>query len=125
MSIAAILAIIAPILAPLLANLFSGCKTPASGQNEDPRAELLAQKLPNGKWNPVAIRRAVPEFKRAARRNNRRLHRHDPKRVDIAGTDWTKAVEKHFDELLAVPAPALKVRYQVGLSDYVNDEGDA
>jgi hypothetical protein len=119
-----LLPILLPFLTPIFAKLFKGCDAPASGQREDPKAELLANMTDGHLFRPEFIKRSRLTTKKAMRRANRGKHRRDPSFVAVNNASADAATVEYFEHVLASPDVAVKAGYLAGCGDMIGTKAD-
>ena len=111
-----IMTILLPLLIPVFSQLFASCSTPASGQNDDPKAEVLALQLPDGSFKKTAIVASRRHSKHAIRLSNRGKRRSDPSWIQPNNENADTATVAMFQHVLDTPKNLVMASYRDGQS---------
>lgn len=119
-----ILTILLPFLTPIFSKLFEKCGAPASGQNDDPKAEIMANRNVDGSFKEQFVRRMRPHTRRAMRRANRGKHRSDPSFVQVGNEAADQQTVKFFQHVLNAPDKAVATGFASGKIDFIGSDDD-
>ena len=111
-----IMTILLPLLIPVFSQLFASCGDPASGQNDDPKAEVLALQLPDGSFKKSAIVASRRHSKHAIKLANRGKRRNDPNWIQPSNENADAATVGMFQHVLDTPKNLVMAGYSDGLS---------
>lgn len=118
--------ILLPLLIPVFSQLFSKCSDPASGQNSDPKAEVLALRQPDGSFKASAIIASRRHSKHAIRLANRGKRRDDPNWIQPSNENADAATVTMFQHVIDTPKNAVLAAYSSGMAATFDpdDSGD-
>ena len=108
--------ILLPLLIPVFSQLFAKCSDPASGQNSDPKAEVLALRQPDGTFKQSAIVASRKHSKHAIRLANRGKRRNDPAFIQPNNESADAATVAMFQHVIDTPKNAVLAAYSSGMS---------
>lgn len=108
--------ILIPLLIPVFSQLFSKCSDPASGQNSDPKAEVLALRQPDGTFKQSAIDASRRHSKHAIKLANRGKRRRDPDWIAPNNENADRATIMMFEKVLATPKKDVLSSFSSGMS---------
>ena len=114
--------ILLPLLIPVFSQLFKNCGSPASGQTDDPKADVLALQQPDGTFKKSAIVASRRHSKHAIRLANRGKRRNDPSFIQPNNENADAATVGMFQHVLDTPRNMVMVSYPDGLSASFNPD---
>lgn len=108
--------ILLPLLIPVFSQLFAKCADPASGQNSDPKAEVLALRQPNGTFKSSTIVAHRRHSKHAIKLANRGKRRKDPAWIPPSNEYADAATLALFQHVVDTPKKDVLAAYSSGMS---------
>lgn len=111
-----IMTILLPLLIPVFSQLFAKCGDTASGQNDDPKAEVMALQLPDGSFKKKGIVASRRHSRHAIRLANRGKRRNDPSWIQPNNENADAATVGMFQHVLNESKSTVLASYRDGLS---------
>ena len=111
-----IMTILLPLLIPVFSQLFAKCGDTASGQNDDPKAEVMALQLPDGSFKKKGIVASRRHSRHAIRLANRGKRRNDPSWIQPNNENADAATVAMFEHVLDSPKNLVMSAYASGQS---------
>ena len=108
--------ILLPLLIPVFSQLFAKCADPASGQNSDPKEEVLALLQPDGTFKQSAIVSSRRHSKHAIRLANRGKRRSDPAWIQPNNENADVATVAMFQHVIDTPKKEVLSAYSSGMA---------